>query len=113
MKSTAVFLFVVFVAYTVSMPLINPEIEAESEDWLEDIFKGGNAVFTLRDPKEMVERLKDIPFVTTTAKSDNESYVTIGPIKSDAETYPETLTHPEEITKRIVGIPFVTTTNSE
>lgn len=118
MKSVVGFLILSFIAFAAAMPLIVPDIPVEEGDLFRilPIYRDDrNGAFTLRDPKEMAERLKNIPYETTTGKSndDDESYFTIGPIKTDDETYPGTLRQPEEIAKRLEGIPFVTSTDSE
>ena len=113
MKSVIVFCLVACVCYVAAKPLIVPEIPLidMTEISLLPLFGANdNTAFTLRDAKEMEKRLEGIPFVTTTTKADDETYIPIGPIKSTDLTYSGTLKRPEKITKHLEGIPFVTTT---
>lgn len=114
MKLVIVFCFVACAACVAAKPLIDPEIPLinVTEISLLPLFGANdNTAFTLRDAKEMEKRLEGIPFVTTTNKPADGTYLTIGPIKSKDSTYSSSLKLPEKITKYLEGIPFVSTTS--
>lgn len=107
MKSAVGILIMSFVAFVAAMPLIVRDIPDEKGDGsrILPIYRDDkNGAFTLRDQEEMAERLKNIPYESTTTNK---------PIKTEDEKYPGTLRHPEEMAKRLEGIPFETTTKTD